>query len=59
MGESNTTRLERGRGSDLSLDVLGTLLGKLSPDSSSVDFVTLPMACTPMCVVHVTQMKLL
>jgi hypothetical protein len=48
--ESDTTRLEHGHGSDLSSEVLGTLLGKLSLDPSSVDFITPPTACAPMCV---------
>jgi hypothetical protein len=33
-------RLERGHGSSLSPDVLAALLGKLTPDPSSADFIT-------------------
>jgi hypothetical protein len=42
-------RLERG--CDLGLDphVLGALLVRLSPDPSSIDFITSLMACAPMC----------
>jgi hypothetical protein len=41
-GEGNTTRLERGRDLGLDSDMLGTLLVRLSPDPSSVDFVAPP-----------------
>jgi hypothetical protein len=51
--------LERNRGSNLALDVLGTLLGRLSPDPSLVDFVTHPAVCAPMCSDQVMQMRLL
>jgi hypothetical protein len=47
--ECDTTWLERDRNSGLAPEVLGTLLGRLSPGPSSVDFVTPPMVCTPMC----------
>jgi hypothetical protein len=39
--------LECGHGSDLAPDMLGTLLGKLSLDPSSVDFITPPVAYAP------------
>jgi hypothetical protein len=42
-------RLQRGHDSCLDLDVLGALLAKLSPGPSSVDFVTPPVACAPIC----------
>jgi hypothetical protein len=38
--EGNTTWLERGCGLGLSPDVLSALLGKLTPDLSSADFIT-------------------
>jgi hypothetical protein len=38
--ESDTTQLEREHGSGLSPDVLSALLGKLTPDPSSTDFIT-------------------
>jgi hypothetical protein len=39
-GEGDATRLERGHGSGLSLDVMSALLGKLTPDPSSANFIT-------------------
>jgi hypothetical protein len=57
--EGNTTRLERGCGSDLAPDVLRTLLGKLSPSPSSTDFVTPLLVCVPLCSDQVMQMRLL
>jgi hypothetical protein len=38
-GENDTTRLERGQGSDLDPRVLNSMLLKLSTDSSSSDFI--------------------
>jgi hypothetical protein len=57
MGESDTTWLECGHGSDLDSDMLGTLLGKLSPDPSLADFITPRTACAPMCMDQVMQTK--
>jgi hypothetical protein len=34
-------------------------MGKLSPDTSSVDIITPPTACAPMCMNQVMQTKLL
>jgi hypothetical protein len=38
---------------------LGTLLGRLSPDPSSVDFITPLAVCAPMCSDQVAWMRLL
>jgi hypothetical protein len=57
--EGDTMRLERDRDSGLDPDVLGALLARLSPNPSSVDFVTPPAACTPMCSDKVARMRLL
>jgi hypothetical protein len=57
--EGNTTRLERSRDSGLDPDMLGTLLVRLSPDLSSVDFVTPPTACAPMCLDQAAWTRLL
>jgi hypothetical protein len=56
--EGDSTRLERGRDSGLDPNVLGTLLVRLSPNPSSVDFVTPPVAYAPMCSDQATQMRL-
>jgi hypothetical protein len=39
--------LERGRGTDLELGVLETMLSKLSTDLSSIDFITPLAHCLP------------
>jgi hypothetical protein len=57
--EGNTTRLERGHYSDLDLDMLGALLGRLSPDLFSVDFITPLAVYAPICSDLVTWMRLL
>jgi hypothetical protein len=41
--------MERGHDSNLVPDMLGTLLGRQSPDPSSVNFITALMVCAPMC----------
>jgi hypothetical protein len=58
-GEGDTTQLERDRDSSLDLDVLGTLLVRLSPNPSSADFVTPPAAYAPMCSDQAMRMRLL
>jgi hypothetical protein len=58
-GEGDTTQLERGRNSDLDPDVLGVLLGRLSPNPSSVDFITPPAVCAPMCLDQAMRMRLM
>jgi hypothetical protein len=57
--ESDTTWLECGRESDLASDVLVTLLERLNPDPSSIDFFTPSIACAPIYSDQETQMKLL
>jgi hypothetical protein len=57
--EGETMWLEHGRDSYLMLDVMGTLLGRLSPDPSSVDFITPSAICTPMCLDQVMRTRLL
>jgi hypothetical protein len=54
-GEGDTTQQEHGRESDFTPDVLDALLGRLSPDPSSVDFVTPPVVCAPMCSDEATE----
>jgi hypothetical protein len=48
-GKGETTWLERDSDSDLAPDVLGALLGRLSPDPCSVNFITPSVICAPMC----------
>jgi hypothetical protein len=57
-GEDDTTRLECSRDSRLDLDVLFTLLVTLSLDPSLVDFITPPVAYTPMCSDQAARMRL-
>jgi hypothetical protein len=52
-------RLERDCDSDLALNVLTGLVWRLSPDPSSVDFVTPLMVCAPMWSNQMTQTRLL
>jgi hypothetical protein len=58
-GEGDATWLERERGSDLAPDVQRTLLGKLSPDPFSIDFITSPPVCAPLCSDKATRTRLL
>jgi hypothetical protein len=48
-GEGDATQLELGHDFGLDSNMLGTLLARLSLDPSSINFVTPPAACTPMC----------
>jgi hypothetical protein len=57
--EGDTTRLECGRDSGLDPDVLGALLVRLSPNPSSVDFVTPLVTYTPMCLDQAVRTRLL
>jgi hypothetical protein len=59
IGEGETTWLERGHGSGLSLGVLSALFGKLTPDPSSADFVTPLLGCSPVCSNQLTWTRLL
>jgi hypothetical protein len=58
-GVNNVTRLERGDGSTLSEEALVLVMGKLSLDPSSHNFVTPPMSCQPHCMDQVTRSMLL
>jgi hypothetical protein len=49
-GVNDVTRLECGDGSTLSEEVLALVMGKLSHDPSSHDFVTPPTSCQPLCM---------
>jgi hypothetical protein len=57
--EGDTAHMECDCDSDLTPDVLGTLLGRLSLDLSSVNFVTPPAVYAPMCSDQATRMRLL
>jgi hypothetical protein len=52
--ESDTTPFKQGRRSDFASNVLVTLLGRLSPDPSSTNFVTPLTVCVPICSDQVT-----
>jgi hypothetical protein len=58
-GEGDTMWLERDRDSGLDSDVLGALLARLSPDPSSVDFVTPLAVGAPMSSDQVVRTRLL
>jgi hypothetical protein len=49
-GVNDVTRLERGDGSMLGEEALTLVMGKLSPNSFSHDFVTPPASCQPLCM---------
>jgi hypothetical protein len=49
-GVNDVTRQERGDGSVLSEEALALMMGKMSPDLSSHDFVTPPVSCQPLCM---------
>jgi hypothetical protein len=56
---NNTTWLERDRRSDLDPKVLDTMMGKLSPNRISPNFIIPPVACAPICLDQSTRTKLL
>jgi hypothetical protein len=56
-GVNNTIWLEHGCGSDLDPKVLDTMLGKLSLDPISPDFIIPPEACTPICLDQAMWLK--
>jgi hypothetical protein len=58
-GVNDVTRLEHGDGSALSEEVLALVMGKLSPNPSSHDFVTPPASCQPLCMDHTVRSLLL
>jgi hypothetical protein len=49
-GVNDVTRLERGDVSALGEEALALVMGKLSPDPSSHDFVTPPVSYKPLCM---------
>jgi hypothetical protein len=49
-GVNDTTRLERGAGSCLDDGALALSLMKLTPNPFSVDFITPPAVCQPICL---------
>jgi hypothetical protein len=59
IGVNDVTRLERSDGSALSEEALALVMGKLSPDPSSDDFVTPPASCQPLCMDQAVRSMLL
>jgi hypothetical protein len=57
--EGDATRLERNHDTGLDPNVLGTLLVRLSPDPSLVNFVTPPMAWASVCSDQAARTRLL
>jgi hypothetical protein len=53
-GVNDTTLLECSHELDLDPKVLDTMLGKLSPDPISLDFIIPPVACAPICLDQAT-----
>jgi hypothetical protein len=58
-GVNDITRLERDNGSTLGKEALALVMGKLSPDPSSHDFVTPPASCQPFCMDQAVRTLLL
>jgi hypothetical protein len=58
-GGNDATRLERGPGMDLEPGVLETMLSKLSTNPSSIDFITPPAHCMPICMNQAARSLLL
>jgi hypothetical protein len=58
-GVKDVTWLERGDGSALGEGALALVMGKLSPDLSSHDFITPPASCQPLCMNQAVRMLLL
>jgi hypothetical protein len=56
---NNITQLERGDRFVLGEEALALVMGKLSPDPSSHDFVTPPASCQPLCMDQATRTLLL
>jgi hypothetical protein len=56
---NDVTRLDYGDGSALSEEAPALVMGKLSPDSSSHDFVTPPVSCQPLFMGQVARSLLL
>jgi hypothetical protein len=55
---NDVTRLERGDRSVLSEEALVLVMGKLSPNPSSDDFITPPASCQPLCVDYAVRSML-
>jgi hypothetical protein len=49
-GVNDVTRLERSDGSVQSEEALALMMGKLSPNPSSHNFITPLMSCQPLCM---------
>jgi hypothetical protein len=58
-GVNDVTRLERGDRSALSDEALALVMGKLSPDPSSHDFITSTTSCQPLCIDQAVRSMLL
>jgi hypothetical protein len=58
-GVNDVMRLERGDESVLSEEALVLMMGKLSPDLSSHDFITLPTSYQPLCMDQAARSMLL
>jgi hypothetical protein len=56
---NDLTRLERGDGSALSEEALALVIGKLSLDPSSHNFITPPTSCQPLCMDQAMRSMLL
>jgi hypothetical protein len=56
---NDITQLEHGDGSVLGDEALALVMGKLSPDPSSHDFITPPASCQPLCMDQAVRMLLL
>jgi hypothetical protein len=54
-GVNDVTRLERGDGSMLGEEALALVMGKLSPNPFSHDFVTPLASCQPLCMNQVAR----
>jgi hypothetical protein len=58
-GVNDVIWLERGDGSVLSEEALALVMGKLSPNPSSHDFITHPASCQPLCMDQAVRSMLL
>jgi hypothetical protein len=59
IGVNDITQLEHGDGSVLGEEALTLVMGKLSRDLSSHNFVTTPMSCQPLCIDQAARSLLL
>jgi hypothetical protein len=58
-GVNDVTRLEHGDGSELSEEALALMMGNLSPDPSSHDFVIPPTSCQPLFMDQAVRLMVL